>query len=802
MDKNTLSEWGWIIVVIIIIAILLAFATPFGKFVVASIQNMTDDFTQMVGGTFSNSNKLSSPKNLMVTDEGENYILTYDPVTQADGYIVMINGEEKIGTTQTSVDISKALDGLTGAVSVEVVATDSTGNHGNSPKAKYIHKMPGLYKTGTYTLIKSWEALVNEGAINATDGVVTTSVDLYTGTNNSAEVLAGDLVIAPGVTEIGEYAFTACTNLTGVWMPNSVTTMGAAAFGLCERLNSISLSKHLTSIPEMAFMQATSLKSITIPDSVTEIGEAAFAYDTALESVYIGSNVSSIGGMILAGCGNLDTIFVSLDNPTYHSYEYGNCIIETATKTLLVGCKNTTIPSDGSVVIIGYQAFAGCNGLTQITIPDAVTDINDDAFYGCVNLKDVTMSKNIKNIGEYAFRYCEKIEQIDLPEGIESLGRFAFSYCTSLKNITIPSTLTEISPYAFQACQGLTEIVVPEGITSIGEYAYARCTGVKSIYISSTVSYIENDAFYANTSLETISVSKDNAVFHDQNQCLINTAKKSILFGCKNSVIPTDGSVTHIDNYAFQDCVGLIHMYIPKTISKIEVEAFLNCGYLETIVVEEGNPAYYSVDNCLIQKSGKKLRYACKNSIIPSDGSVLTIENQAFQGCVGLTHVYIPAAIQDVDTHSFFNCVNIETIEVEEGSAYYESKGNCLIEKATKELVLGCKNSVIPTDGSVTKIASIAFFDETPITSLSIPESVTVLGYNNFDGCMYLESIYLPATITELKTYSLVNCPNLTDIYYDGTIEQWRAVTKNMSWIESDKGCVIHCTNGDVTVTQ
>ena len=802
MDKNSLQEYGWIVIIVIIIAILIAFATPFGKFIVTSVQNIVDGISQINQDIIINLNKLKPPKNLFITNEETNYILTYDPVKEADGYIIFIDGDEKIVTTETSVDITEHLEGLTGAVTVEVVATDSTQEYGNSPKAKCIHRMPGLYKTGTYKLIKAWEVLVSENVINVTDGVVASSIDLNNGSNNSAEILAGDLIIAPGTTGIGDYAFAACSNLTEVWMPNTITSMGAAAFGLCESLEKITLSDRLTSIPEMAFMQANALKTINIPNNVTAIGEAAFYFAKSLESIYIGSNVSSIGGMIVSGCDNLATILVSPDNSTYHSYKYGNCIIETASKTLIVGCKGTVIPADGSVTIIGAQAFMECVGLEKIVIPDSVTVIEESAFGWCENLKVATMSNNIKSIGDSAFRQCRKLEKIYLPEGLESIGEFCFSFCTGMRNVNIPSTLSVISDYAFQECHSFTEIVIPEGVTTIGEYAYGMCIGAKRMSISSSTTDIHKEAFFALTSLETISVSDENTVYHDQNECLIKTAAKSLIYGCKNSVIPDDGSVTHIENYAFQECSGLKHMYIPKEITRIEVEAFKRCGYLESIVVEEGNPAYFSVDNCLIQKGGSKLRYGCKNSIIPSDGSVLTIENQAFNGCVGLKHVYIPAVIQDVDTHAFFDCVNVETITVEEGNARYHSDGNCLIETATKQVRLACKNSIIPTDGSVTSVFGVAFADAVPMTALVIPDSITSLNYNNFDDLIYLEKVYLPGTLAELKTYCFDGCINLKDIYFDGYIDQWNTITKDSYWIDSTQAYTVHCIDGDIVAAQ
>ncbi len=149
----------------------------------------------------------------------------------------------------------------------------------------------------------------------------------------------------------------------------------------------------VTSIGEGAFLFCTGLKSVTIPDSVTSIGYAAFGICTGLTSVTIGNGVTSIGGSAFEGCSGLTSIVVEEGNPVYHSD--GNCLIETASKTLVVGCKTSVIPDDGSVTSIGYGAFSYCTSLTSITIPDSVTSIGEYAFLFCTGLTSVTFEGTV-----------------------------------------------------------------------------------------------------------------------------------------------------------------------------------------------------------------------------------------------------------------------------------------------------------------------------------------------------------------------------------------------------------------------
>ena len=135
-------------------------------------------------------------------------------------------------------------------------------------------------------------------------------------------------------------------------------------------------------ISDYAFSSCKKLTSITIPNSVTSIGREAFAGCAGLTSLTIPKSVTGIGNYAFTGCSQLENIVVLNGNTTFDSRDKCNAIIETATNTLLYGCKNSIIPT--SVTNIGIDAFFNCTGLTSITIPNCVTSIRDGAFYGCM----------------------------------------------------------------------------------------------------------------------------------------------------------------------------------------------------------------------------------------------------------------------------------------------------------------------------------------------------------------------------------------------------------------------------------
>ena len=302
---------------------------------------------------------------------------------------------------------------------------------------------------------------------NYTGSVVIPSTVNYQGFNYS-------------VTSIGMCAFSGCSALTSITIPNSVTTIGEDAFLNCSALTSITIPNSVTSIGGSAFSDCSSLTSITIPNSVTNIGEATFR-----------------------NCPALTSLKVETGNPTYDSRNNCNAIIETGTNVLLVGCKNTVIPNNvtsvggsafygcsaltsitipNSVTNIGGSAFCDCSSLTSISIPNSVTTIGDVAFHGCSTLTSITIPNSVTTIGDGAFGFCSSLTSFTIPEGISSIGNYTFYYCSSLTSITIPNSVTTIGVNSFLKCTRLTFVTIPEDLNYIGEYTFKECISLTDVY--------------------------------------------------------------------------------------------------------------------------------------------------------------------------------------------------------------------------------------------------------------------------------------------------------------------------------
>lgn len=266
------------------------------------------------------------------------------------------------------------------------------------------------------------------------------------------ENLAG-ISLPNGVTEIGERAFYGCTSLRSVVIPEGVTEIGDSAFEDCKSLRSIVIPESVTEIGDFTFNDCTSLESVVIPEGVTKIGRCAFI-GCPLKSIEIPSTVREIdfsfgGGSNIFGddagaahifsCqASLKKIVVSEGNPNYDSRNGCNAIIDSFSGKLILGCGNTVIPSD--VTIIGNFAFYGCTSLKNVTIPSSVTGIGIGAYSYCTSLKSVTIPKSVTLICEDAFKGCESLENVTIQNGfrLKGIESRAFFDCPCLKSIIIP----------------------------------------------------------------------------------------------------------------------------------------------------------------------------------------------------------------------------------------------------------------------------------------------------------------------------------------------------------------------------
>ncbi|MCR5819887.1 MAG: leucine-rich repeat domain-containing protein [Bacteroidaceae bacterium] len=508
---------------------------------------------------------------------------------------------------------------------------------------------------------------------------------------------------------------------------------------------------------------------------VVAIAPGAFKGCSGVTAINVPAYVATIGERAFAGMSSLDTLVVSTTNSVFDSRNNCNAVVEKATNTLVVGCRSSVI--DPTVTAIGPSAFEG-SGISTVVLSADITAIGERAFAACESLTTITslstepfavnancfpnpatlelyvpLGSKAKYLATEGWNSIENIYEIGAPEEVTDEQGVCYqphytdgSYVYSVKRlnmehlaeIVIPSAMndypvTAVGDTAFADRTALTAVTLPSSIESIGDGAFVGCSALTTLTMLSTTPPAAPMSAFDNVSDVTLQVPLGCSTAYTSVEPWSYFTNVNVLGAPEvmmaDGVIYTpiaDGDVYTYTITGHEDGISgslkLLADVGGYPVTAIAAEAFSGCTGLTGTLT------------------------------LPT--SIHSIGDHAFMGCTGLTSsVNIPAGVSSIGINPFAGCTGITAFSVDASNSSYDARNNsnAIIHTATNTLVAGSKGSQFPDD--IIAIAPYAFFGQSSLQQISIPEGVTIIGDWAFYGCDNISLVVVsspgPPTISE-----------------------------------------------------
>ena len=420
------------------------------------------------------------------------------------------------------------------------------------------------------------------------------------------------VVMEDGISEIGNYVFALCHELTEITFPNTLKTIGNYAFYDNRMYDELTLPNTVETIGNYTFARGYRFIKINIPDSVQSIGTHAFYREEAND--------------------HIDPEF------TVHFYYNKGILCD----NILDGQDMQHIIVADYIHTVGNNAFSNATNLMDISLPDTIASFGDNCFQNDTNIimtirtvdglidnnvynakldRVITVNLDDSNVGDYAFAANPGLLNLTIAATSESfdmtsIGSHAFDGCKSMGAVVLPSTVNYIGSYAFYDCNSMSSINIPNGIEKILSHTFYGCASLGSIEVPNSVIAIEDYAFYGCVVAKSITLS---------NQC--KTIGEAAFYNCKAlTELNIPDSVTSIGAYAFRSCGEITELVFSDNVDKIGACAFYDCNGLKTV------------------KLGKK---------------IIELGDRMFYGCVNLESLYVYAPLSYIDELAFYGAEDV-----------------------------------------------------------------------------------------------------------------------------------------------